>query len=297
MIHYRYGPLNICTTFNNDCDSIHEIAKKWYDHVLIPTSDNNFIDHHCHISNWETNKNIDNSNKEVVSWVGKSVYVNDKDYSMKVEWENSNYNSIISASFGKLDYEIPENTLWEVTQRISTLPILLEKNCFLIHCSSIIVNEKLILFLGSSGAGKSTIAEIAKQQGYEVLHDDTLIVQEKDNELIGYASPYITRSKIIGRSGGWKISKFYILEKSLSNNISDVTRKEFTEELMKSLIEAQFLAPMFRYSQNKDTFGEIITKKLIVKSLNIAKNYTAHRLSFNLNIDISKFLLSEGVNQ
>lgn len=293
MLYYTYGPLIVCTSFNDDCKMIQEIAQKWYNHVVIPPNKN--IDHHCHIKSWKINQNIKNEAKELVTWTDQTVSVNDKDYSMNVEWLKSNNNSIISASFGQFDMDIPENALWEVIQRISTLPMLLNNQCFLLHCSSILINGEVIAFLGSSGAGKSTIAEIAKAQGYEVLHDDTLIVQEKNGELFGYASPYITRSKIIGRPGGWKISKFYVLEKSDVNEVSELSRKDFTEELMKSLIEAQFLAPMFKYSQNKSTFGENITKKLMMKSVNITKTSCAYKLSFNLNIDISNFLLSEGV--
>ena len=61
--------------------------------------------------------------------------------------------------------------------------ILHQRNNLLIHASGIVFNEKLHLFLGPSGMGKSTIVAYLEKKGLEVFSDDVIIFRLKDNEL------------------------------------------------------------------------------------------------------------------
>ncbi len=45
----------------------------------------------------------------------------------------------------------------------------------LLHCAVVIVNDLAYLFLGRSGAGKTTLARTALAEGYEVLSDDAAV--------------------------------------------------------------------------------------------------------------------------
>lgn len=46
----------------------------------------------------------------------------------------------------------------------------------LFHAAGILHNEKAYLFIGTSGAGKSTISALSKEQGDKIIHDDHVVV-------------------------------------------------------------------------------------------------------------------------
>jgi len=58
-----------------------------------------------------------------------------------------------------------------------------------IHGSGVIHNGKGYLFAGKSGSGKTTIAGIFRDSGYEVVHDDRLIVRIRNNRIFMYNTP------------------------------------------------------------------------------------------------------------
>ena len=57
----------------------------------------------------------------------------------------------------------------------------LNKNHGVYHCSCVVIEKKGFLFAGKSGAGKSTVAELGKEIGYSVVHDDQIKIY-KDNK-------------------------------------------------------------------------------------------------------------------
>ncbi|MEA1887927.1 MAG: hypothetical protein U9N72_12025 [Bacteroidota bacterium] len=58
-----------------------------------------------------------------------------------------------------------------------------------IHGSGVSHNGKGYLFTGKSGKGKSTIAQIFRSNGSEVVHDDRLILRLKDDRVFMYNTP------------------------------------------------------------------------------------------------------------
>lgn len=55
--------------------------------------------------------------------------------------------------------------------------LLVQKNQILLHASAIIHENELILFLGESGAGKSSIAAELSKRGYTIFSDDVCVLQ------------------------------------------------------------------------------------------------------------------------
>lgn len=55
--------------------------------------------------------------------------------------------------------------------------ILVQRNQILLHASSIIHENQLILFLGDSGAGKSSIAAELSKRGFTVFSDDVCVLK------------------------------------------------------------------------------------------------------------------------
>jgi len=56
--------------------------------------------------------------------------------------------------------------------------ILTQRSLFAFHSNAVLINNKGVLIAGDSGAGKSTTAAIFQQQGYYVLCDDIVVVNE-----------------------------------------------------------------------------------------------------------------------
>lgn len=54
--------------------------------------------------------------------------------------------------------------------------LLLQRRMIPIHGSSIVINEKGVIFTGNCGAGKSTICAALRKEGYEFLSDDISVV-------------------------------------------------------------------------------------------------------------------------
>lgn len=55
-----------------------------------------------------------------------------------------------------------------------------------IHASAVADAEKAILFTGTSGSGKTTIASLLSHQGYSIINDDMILV---DNQFRAYSFP------------------------------------------------------------------------------------------------------------
>ncbi len=57
-----------------------------------------------------------------------------------------------------------------------------------LHATAVVVDGEAIAFLGSSGAGKSTMAAAFLQKGYSLLTDDVLVLQPDGDKLLAYPS-------------------------------------------------------------------------------------------------------------
>jgi hypothetical protein len=69
--------------------------------------------------------------------------------------------------------------------------LLVQRNQILLHASAIIHDEQLVLFLGESGAGKSSIAAEMTKRGYALFSDDICVLntgEKKENQMTAYSS-------------------------------------------------------------------------------------------------------------
>ena len=68
--------------------------------------------------------------------------------------------------------------------------LLGQRGGVILHASSVAIDGRAFVFLGHSGAGKSTIAEIASASGAEVLSDDRTIVTIEHGVATAWGSPW-----------------------------------------------------------------------------------------------------------
>lgn len=67
--------------------------------------------------------------------------------------------------------------------------ILHRTECIVLHCASLIKDDRAILLLGQSGAGKSTLAMFASQNGLELGGDDIALFDPESGNILPLALP------------------------------------------------------------------------------------------------------------
>ena len=74
---------------------------------------------------------------------------------------------------------------------ILMIKLLSQQRGILVHACGIAYHGKGFLFLGSSGAGKSTIANLwSRKDDTDILSDDRIIIRNKDDSFFIYGTPW-----------------------------------------------------------------------------------------------------------
>lgn len=96
----------------------------------------------------------------------------------------------------------------------------------ILHASSVVGSGKGYIFLGDSGAGKSTIARNLKPNMLPFT-DDSIIIKKEKNEWVMFQSPVLQKNnQIVRNSKPVKIAKFCFLHKSVNNRVTKILNKE-----------------------------------------------------------------------
>jgi hypothetical protein len=136
----------------------------------------------------------------------------------------SSFKYILKKRNGKTEFRIllPKyyrDEAFDNILRIILSSVCLKQNMILLHASSVIRNGKVTMFIGKSGAGKSTIAALS---GYEMFHDDLVLLKKNENakytfSTIPFKPPYI-KKEFKG-----EIDNIYYIWKDTSNFIKELT--------------------------------------------------------------------------
>ena len=90
------------------------------------------------------------------------------------------------------------------------------------HACGVVWEGKGFLFVGDSGAGKSTMARLwAGEKGVEVLSDDRTIMRKKGDEFWMYGTPWHGEGKF-GSPGSAKVEKIFFIGHGEENTVRDV---------------------------------------------------------------------------
>jgi len=130
----------------------------------------------------------------------------------------------------------------------------------IIHASASLIKDVAYIFLGQSGAGKSTIAKLNKPF-YPMLADDQLILSMENNVLFAYQTPFLGKETIFERTfKKYRVGSFFFLHKSKL----DFVKKEMNKEkilpgMMQQLISEnkptkKSLELLFKYVHSHNNF-------------------------------------------
>jgi hypothetical protein len=101
-----------------------------------------------------------------------------------------------------------------------------------LHACGVVREDKGILFVGDSGAGKSTMANLwAEAEGVDVLSDDRTIVRKKGDEFRMYGTPWHGEGKF-GSPGSAKVEKIFFIGHGEENAARDVKGVDATARLV-----------------------------------------------------------------
>lgn len=91
----------------------------------------------------------------------------------------------------------------------------------ILHASAVLVNNSAYLFLGNSGAGKSTIVQMLNEK-YRPLCDDAAYIRKKNGGYYFYQSPFFERNKFLKSPDNIKIGKIFFLKKEKSFRVQKI---------------------------------------------------------------------------
>ena len=111
-------------------------------------------------------------------------------------------------------------------------------NAFTLHCSGIKIKNNVILFVGASGNGKTTLSKAASERGYEVLSDETVLIKKGNRHYFAHSTPF---GKITDGPISEKIKCIFFLEHSKENyfiplKASESTRRAWTDSTYRTQI-------------------------------------------------------------
>ncbi|GIW65472.1 MAG: hypothetical protein KatS3mg093_451 [Candidatus Parcubacteria bacterium] len=103
--------------------------------------------------------------------------------------------------------------------------LLNNKNDFIIHSSSVLINNKAVIFTGPEGAGKSTISRFLSEK-YSVLMDDESIIRELDKKFLLYQAPFTDKGiNIIRKKDRREIKAVFFIKKAKICRIKKIDNK------------------------------------------------------------------------
>lgn len=127
-----------------------------------------------------------------------------------------------------------------------------ECGMFFLHSSFVEINKKAVLFAGSSGAGKSTRAELfEKYAGANIVNHDKALLYFENGSLIACGSPISGSSPII-KNEAYPVAAIVFPKKSENNSIKRLHSTDALTRLIKNTIintfDSQFYSCAVRFA-------------------------------------------------
>jgi len=118
------------------------------------------------------------------------------------------------------------------TAELLMVHYLAQGNGIILHSCGIELGGKGILFVGHSGAGKSTMARLWEDVGsVPILSDDRIIIRKKDGAFWMYGTPWHGEAKFASPHG-CPLDKIYFMRHAGKNSIRETGKIEAISRLL-----------------------------------------------------------------
>lgn len=136
--------------------------------------------------------------------------------------------------------------------------LLLKNDGCGVHASANIINKKAYLFLGKSGAGKSTISALLGKY-FRILADDNIILRRINGDYYVFQTPFYEKSIDIWKSPhAFPLSKVFFLHKGKSMHKKGVKPLSIEKLLKKQILgfpeSDENIAKLIKSKKNKPGF-------------------------------------------
>ena len=111
-----------------------------------------------------------------------------------------------------------------------------KKNMALVHGALAERDKKFYAFLGKSGAGKSTISNILRKEGFDILSDELFFIFADKKNIKAYSSPFWGEMKGKGKYAQGKIKDLYFIKKSDINYKKNIIFSDFYPLFLRCLM-------------------------------------------------------------
>lgn len=129
--------------------------------------------------------------------------------------------------------------------RILLTMVLLPQRGFLLHAATVVRGRRAYVFMGRSGAGKSTVASLSPAGS--VLTDEISLLRFTDGCWQAYGTPFWGEFRAAGQNEHYPIAGIYKLVQSAEDRVETLTTKEMIRALLPCVL---FFTP--RVEANRD---------------------------------------------
>jgi len=148
--------------------------------------------------------------------------------------------------------------------------LLLQNNGIILHASACLIEDKVYIFMGPHGAGKSTIVRMLRER-FSIVSDDLIYVKKLRNMYVAYQSPVIEKVSWIEKKNiAYPLGGLYILRQSETPYF----RKLNDQDAMKNILSNMLLLP-----KKKEVFiatvFDLLSKKPMISELGFNQNVTS----------------------
>jgi hypothetical protein len=119
--------------------------------------------------------------------------------------------------------------------RIFHTVVLATRDGFLLHAASAIRNRKAFLFMGPSGAGKTTIASLAPAD-VTLLSDEVSYVRKQSEVYAAFGTPFAGELAKVGENVSAPIACLYLLEQGPANRIEPVGASDAARAVLRNIL-------------------------------------------------------------
>ena len=144
---------------------------------------------------------------------------------------------------------------------------LLPQNGFLLHAASVLRNGKAYIFVGRSGAGKSTVASLSPRGS--VLTDEISLIERVDGAWRAFGTPFWGEFRADGMNTSAPVAGIFRLLQSRENRVEPLR----PTELLKSLL------PCILFFSSNRSDNELLLQILVAASREVA----GYNLQFQKN--------------
>ena len=158
--------------------------------------------------------------------------------------------------------------------RILLTMILLPERGFLLHAASIVRDGRAYIFMGRSGAGKSTVASLSPEGS--VLTDAISLLRVVDGALQAHGTPFWGEFRAAGLNERYPVAGIYQLVQAPEDRVEALSQKEILRALL----------PCVLFFSSEARASEILLQSLLA----VAAQIPCYRLHFRRNAQFWKVI-------